>query len=602
MVYWLIALKPETSADALSMHLALPMSVAHDHRWMFDFRQYTWALMPSGGDSLFTAAYLLGGETAARLTNVGLLVVIVGMVYRASRQWLAAALFASTPLVLLVTGSLFVENVWAAMIMGAVLALIRYDENGDPSEIRTAGVLFGAAISTKVIAAVFLLPAAFVAVWMVVKRRQLSTMAAAALLLAIFAAPPYAYAWVKARNPLFPFANAIFRSPYYPPESFADPRFRPPISWHTAYDATFRSGLYFEAQGGAPGFQYFLMLVPAAILTRRRAAALTVAIGAIAAILLFAFLPNLRYIYPALPLFSIAIGNLLTRWRYAPAVFCVVAGINGWFLASAGWYQKDFALYHPSQVPGYLESSAPERVLIDDLNRTAPGKPVAFFSTGAVAGLQGAAFTDSWHTNDYWTKIRSAQTAEEVAAIVRGLQIHQIVAPVSLESFFPLFETFLREWAEPSSPIAGSMGLFTLRDSPMMRSRQRAPFLPGTYDDMDRRIEYTGAWVHDPQFVEAANGSLTYCVVPGASLRLEFVGSGITYRFTKASNRGIAQVSIDGAEQGRIDMYSREKAWHSERTFGGMPAGKHVFEVQVLSEKNPESSGTYVDLDSIAVQ
>src|SRR5262249_9680626 len=40
LAYWLISLKPEVSADGVSMHLALPMAVAHDARWAFDFRQY----------------------------------------------------------------------------------------------------------------------------------------------------------------------------------------------------------------------------------------------------------------------------------------------------------------------------------------------------------------------------------------------------------------------------------------------------------------------------------------------------------------------------------------------------------------------------------
>jgi hypothetical protein len=598
LAYWLIELKPETSADALSMHLALPMAVAHDHRWAFDFHQYTWALIPSAGDCIFTATYLLGGETAARLTNLGLLVLIVAMVYQASRQWLAAALFASTPLVFLVTGSLFVENVWAAMILGAVLALIRYGDNGKPSEIRTAGVLFGSALATKVIAAVFLAPAALVAVWWTLRRKQFSSLVTASALLVVFAVSPYAYAWIKSGNPLFPFANAVFRSPYYPAESFSDPRFATPISRHAAYDVTFRSGIYVEGQGGASGFQYFLLLVPAVILIRRRGLALAAAIGGIGAILVLASVPGLRYLYPALPLLSIALGDLISAWRYAPAGFCALAALNAWFLASAGWYQKDFALYRPSQVPAYLESAAPERVLIDRLNRTAPGEPVAFFSTGAVAGLDAKPFTDSWHTYDYWTSIQSRQRSKEVAAILRHLGIHHIVAPVSLESYYPLFEAFLREWAEPAGVKAGSMGLFTLRDAPAMQ----APFFPGVYDDRDSRIEYTGTWIHDLQFAKAANSSLTYCNVPGASLRLEFIGTGITYVFTKALNRGIAQVLIDGTERAGVDMYSKETAWRSEQAFDSLPTGKHTFEVRVLNEKNPASSGNYVDLDSITIK
>ncbi len=46
MAHWLVALvKPEISADRTSMHLALPMEVAHEGRWAFDFQQYTWALI-----------------------------------------------------------------------------------------------------------------------------------------------------------------------------------------------------------------------------------------------------------------------------------------------------------------------------------------------------------------------------------------------------------------------------------------------------------------------------------------------------------------------------------------------------------------------------
>jgi hypothetical protein len=460
-------------------------------------------------------------------------------------------------------------------------------------------VLLGAALAAKVVAAIFLAPAALMATWVAIKRKQVSTLAAAFLLLALFAVPPYAYAWRKTGNPLFPFANGLFRSPYYPAESFSDPRFTAAISWHTAYDATFRSGLFFEGQGGGAGFQYLVLLIPAAILIRRRRAVLSLAIGGIASIALFAFMPNLRYMYPALPLFSIAIGEILRAWRFAPFVFGALAALNAWFLAAGGWYQKDFVLFRPFEVPAWLEAYAPERLLIDYLNRAAPGEPVAFFSTGAVAGLRGAAFTDSWHTNDYWSAIRSATVPEQVAATLRSYRIHYIVAPVSLESSTTLFERFLREWAEPAGRTAGRMGLFRLRESPV--KLEKHPFGPGSYDDLDARIEYNGAWIHDRQFLQAANGSLTYCDVPGASLRLEFTGSAITYVFTKALNRGVAQVFIDGIERARIDMYSRETQWRSQRVFEGLGSGKHVFEVRVLSTKNPASSGTYVDLDDIAV-
>ena len=60
LAHWLVALKPEVSSDGLAIHLAIPTMVARHASFAFDFQQYTWALMPAGGDWAFTAAYLLG--------------------------------------------------------------------------------------------------------------------------------------------------------------------------------------------------------------------------------------------------------------------------------------------------------------------------------------------------------------------------------------------------------------------------------------------------------------------------------------------------------------------------------------------------------------
>ncbi len=601
--HWLVALKPEVSADGVSMHLALPMAVAHDREWTFDAERYSWALMPAGGDCVFTAAYLLGGEAAARLLNFALLALMAAMVVQVSRQWLGlsagraflvGALFASTPLVQLVTGSLFVENVWAAMILGASLALVRED-------LRTAGVLFGAALAVKLIAAVFVAPAAVIAVWIAVRRKDFRPLLSAALLLAVLAAPPYLYAFIKSGNPVFPFANTIFRSPHFDASApFIDPRFLTPLSWRTAYDATFSSGMFFEGQGGGGGFQYFLLLIPAALLARRREVWLLLAIAGTATLLVFAFLHNLRYLYPALPLFSIALGGLLME---GPFVFIAVGltALNVWFLPASGWYQNDFALFRRADVPRTIEISAPERNLVADLNRDAPGQPVAFFASDAIAGLNARAYANTWHTYEYSRLLSGASSGAEVAAILRERGIRYLVAPVSLNTGVPLLDTFLREWAEPAGVVSGRMGLFLRRETPVLIQRELQPFPSGAFDDLDDRIEYTGAWIHDNQFVEPLAKSVTYSAVPGDSLRFSFIGSGVTYIFTKARNRGIAAVLIDGKARARVDSYSQETVWRSERSFDGLGAGMHTFELRVLGQKRSASTGMFVDLDGIIV-
>ena len=118
--HWFAVLKPEASADALSIHLAVPANIAIHHAMTFEPSRFLWAVMPMGADFSYTIVYLLGGEYAARLLNFAILLMLVGLLHAGIRRWVAPAaaylllaLFLTTPMVQLVTGSLFVENLLA---------------------------------------------------------------------------------------------------------------------------------------------------------------------------------------------------------------------------------------------------------------------------------------------------------------------------------------------------------------------------------------------------------------------------------------------------------------------------------------------------------
>jgi hypothetical protein len=611
IAHLLVALKPEVSADGLSMHLALPMAVAHEARWAFDFRMMSWALMPAGADSLYAAAYLLGGESAARLLNFAFLTIICTLLAHGVRRWvspaqswLMTALFASTPLVQLVTGSLFVENVWAALLLAATLALAGYVESAQPGRVFVTAILAGAAMAVKVIAGAFVAPLVIIATVAVFRKRAWKAGLTAAALLTLFAAPPYVYAFAKTGNPVFPFANRVFRAPHFDTEkSFSDPRFTTALSWKTPYEITFRSKTYLEAQGGAGGFQYFLLLVPALLWARRREQWIIVAVAGIGAGIVLNVVPYLRYLYPALPLASLAIAWLAAE---APAAagssgLLALIALNLWFLPSSGWYNNDFALFRHSEIGAYVERMAPVRVLIDDLNRRAPGQPVAFFSTDQTGGLNGPSYTDGWHSERYWSRVQQARTSREVAVFLSGLGVHYIVAPDSRRGGNTPVELFLRQWLEPVRMPVGPLGLFRMRDPSAIPDT--SPFAPGRrYDDTEERIQYTGSWLHDLQFPESSGQSITYSEKPGNQFRIDFTGSAITYIFTEALNRGIAEVRIDNRPPVRINQYSRQTLWQSARRFDGLDPGSHSVEVRVSGEKDPRSSGVFVDLDAFEVE
>jgi hypothetical protein len=137
---------------------------------------------------------------------------------------------------------------------------------------------------------------------------------------------------------------------------------------------------------------------------------------------------------------------------------------------------------------------------------------------------------------------------------------------------------------------------------PLSKRPDLEPAGPGTYDDLDPRIDYTGAWLHDRQFKQALSGSITYSNIPGDSFKLLFTGTEVGYVYTKAMNRGTAEVSIDGEKRASIDEYAEPIEWSRRTVFSGLAPGSHRIEVRVTRDHNPRSTGLFVDLDAFVVK
>jgi hypothetical protein len=148
-------------------------------------------------------------------------------------------------------------------------------------------------------------------------------------------------------------------------------------------------------------------------------------------------------------------------------------------------------------------------------------------------------------------------------------------------------------WLKPDD-AAGSP------DEPAAARQTSVP--PGRYDDPDPRINLNAAWTTDPQFPDAENHTITYSNIPGASASLAFRGSSITYIYTRAPNRGIADVLIDGRLQDRTDLYFPAVLWRSQTKYGNLGPGEHVMEIRVTGERNPRAKDCFVDLDGFVVE
>lgn len=597
--HWLIVLEPEVGADALAMHLAVPSSVATFHKWTFDVTSHAWAVMPMGGDWCYTIVYMLGGEASARLLNFAFLLSIV-VLLTSRGSLLIAALFAATPIVQLVTGSLFVENLWALLALGSVIAISNYRETRRAPYLYLTFILAAAAAATKFGAISFLVPLA-VLLFLTLRPGARQIFVALGCFL-LFAAPPYLTAYAKTGNPVYPFLSSAV--PLGAAQS------KTPLTFHTLYDLTFHTSRFLEGQDGAAGFQYLLLLPAAFLLLGRNWSYLGIASAvtlAFSAVLIFDVNANLRYLYAALPFAMLFIASALDALRSLDsrlyqvvlAVLAVVFCLDIYFLPSSGWYHKDFVVNPASSRAraDRITAGAPVRNLVAYLNRAHPGAPVAFFETTAIAGLRGPAFTNSWHTPEFNRRMTAAQSPPECVRLMREFGANFAVAPTAetgISMTTTPAESFLRNCTEPEYR-SGTFYVARVREDGSCREDQLGPpASPGKYDDVNPRIVYNGAWTHG-RFPEASNGTVTYTGIPGANFRFPFTGTEMTYVYTKAFNRGAAEIILDGVSQGKVDLYSPSIVWQSATRFHCDGPGPHLFEVR-------NAGRSFIDLDALDIR
>ena len=629
---WLIVPQPEASTDGLAMHLAIPINVAHNHILTYRPSRILWSAMPMGADWCYTMVNLLGGEYAARLLNFAMLLLVEAQLYRAVRRWvtpavayLIAALFGSTSLAMLVTGSLLVENFLAAMIFGSLLAIWQFGDTAQRRFLYAASVLGGTALAVKLgglayVAAI--LPIAAIEIRRQGKRLGARPALAAGIAVLFFLAaalPAYAIAWRVTGNPIFPFLNRKFPSPILDhAAAIEDPRFTQPLTFHTPFDLTFHTNRYFEGRAGSLGFQYLLLAplgVLAVALIKRRPAGSAALVSIAGALVVLLFLPNARYLYPSLPLMLVPLAALLgwlppgglRRALIALAVVSVV--LNTWFLAAADSYHADFYDRSPlsrSERPSYMHRYAPIREIGQYMNREHPGAPVFLAEGNEIAAFNAEVYGNSWHQNGIGARLQAAHTPREIYGILDGWNVHYIVAPK------PGFEVTVNPRTlqdlldECATPEYQTTHYYLARLEDGCRHAdpaKRAPLLvqPGIYDDFDPALGFDRAWIRNKDWAQAQSHTVTFANLPGAQVRFAFEGGLLSYIYTKAADRGMADVAIDGVRQGAVDLYSPQTKWQS-RTIFKLARGRHLAVITVLADKNPKSSGGFVDVDGFEVQ
>ncbi len=122
-----------------------------------------------------------------------------------------------------------------------------------------------------------------------------------------------------------------------------------------------------------------------------------------------------------------------------------------------------------------------------------------------------------------------------------------------------------------------------------------------SYDDVAPEIEYsTGQWTRTAQLPMAHAGTLTLTDVPGAAATLRFSGTHVGFAFRMSPDAGIVSMTVDGIDQGAIDLYSAHHAWQVTKWLT-VPAGEHTLTIRHTGLKHRASAGTSVAVDRFIV-
>ena len=626
---WLLALKPEVSPEGLARHLVFAAHLAVNHAWAFDAKQFTWAVSPTGAESLFGLAYLLGGEAAARLLNFTLLAALCWMLYerlhRRVPAWIAGSLvgsLAGLPLTQMVTGSLGVENFVAAFLLGAVLLLRLHKREHHRVYAWSSAALAGAACACHVSGLAFFFPF-FIAFASLTRP---GTWMPCALLGFSIAAFPYLEAYLRAGNPVLPYFNNFFRSEFFDARSaFTGSPFHQRPSFRMLYDMTFHSRRFSEGFDGAFGYAMFLLLAAAVIGAKRRwprtgFVLLWMVLGGPLVISLVA--PELRNLYPAVPLSILLIGIAVGSYRLhgigLARTFGLLAliayGLGFALFPAAGGLHRDFILnplFTRASVDSYLVEHAPERRLVETLRDLKPATATVFLDSENVGDYAGRVFTNSWRTPFFSRRLYESSNVPALNALSSdptfGLEYwivfketpirHLTVVPSRefLDRFTQLVQSFgdaeLRRWIRPQPGIVPP---------------EQAWAGPGRHDDLDSAVHYEGQWARLVDRPETYRHTLVHTSDLTARAEIRFEGRAIRLIYTAAANRCTAVASMNYGAPVEFDEFSKLIEWQAvSQPFEAPEPGRNILSLRIASAGNVYAGSVgacHLDIDGFIVE
>jgi hypothetical protein len=314
--YILAALSYPVSADALYFHLGLPKIYAAVGK-VFYIPANLFSASPRTSEMITTAFYALRLERGAQVFIVLVAAILVFSIWKRARELGGSGTIAILILFTIpiftgqVTGSKNDYLLWGLSFF-ACLKLLQYDQDQKMLYLLLAGIGAGMTAGTKAIGLALFAPLALLTIYNVaLGKYRASHLVYFTLLFLLFASPWYTYSWIVAGNPVYPFFDNIFHSPY---SSTLFNSFNKELAIK-AIDRNLLSlvispfRIIFDPEAFDGRLGYGILLFPALlIITKRVPQAIKMALGLSVIFYLIWFLgfPFARFILPVAPLLAIA--------------------------------------------------------------------------------------------------------------------------------------------------------------------------------------------------------------------------------------------------------------------------------------------------------
>lgn len=444
---------PSLNYDDNAVHLILQAQLLADGYYRLDVQSQSWAVAPWANNVLHAVAAMLAGhEARAAVAAIWLLLGIDGARRLASAlgapprvALAAAAVFAAQPFAGYFTTTMQVDGASAAILLHlSAVAAVPAARRPGPLAI---GAIGGLLLALKTVNLLFALPLLLWLGWSSAPGLRLRwTLRMLAMLLPV-AASSYGYAVLVTGNPLFPFFNAVFRSPYYPLENLRDLKWMAGVTWRAPWDLLFRSDLYGQYYPGAAGIAV-LATLPALLLAAARKPAVRwlAALALLVAVVLFWQMQYLRYLFPAcavLVVLGVVALSRVLAWRGFVAAVLVLVAVDAALMPTTSWIVRanpwaGLLRQGPDAHAQLIREVMPERALLErvvarDPNAcvlmTDPKRPFVGAGHGRALSMHRRYDPELWRARNHAERDPSGQAWRDLLARVGAAVV--IVDPVA---------------------------------------------------------------------------------------------------------------------------------------------------------------------------